>query len=162
MLRSQPRIETDFHGIFHGKICANLSHPCIRAQQVTRVYDYEKDQWKSLSIRGCERSIAMNLCVWGKKICENPSQSVTVSDAMLKIRVFKNPIYPNWWHGLLHSAYLRHAHHVLYLYPARFRFAAAYGVKKRCEVGVPIGTPSESWRGKMNKLILKEIKHTDF
>ena len=30
----------------------------------------------------------MNLCVCGIKICENPSQSVTVSEATLKIRVF--------------------------------------------------------------------------
>ena len=43
MLRSLPRIEMDFHGFFHATIRANLSHPCIRAQQVTRVYDYEKD-----------------------------------------------------------------------------------------------------------------------
>ena len=52
MLRSQPRIEMDYHGIFHGKIRADLSHPCIRAQQVTRVSDYEKDPWKSVKIRG--------------------------------------------------------------------------------------------------------------
>ena len=43
MLRSQPRIEMDYHEIFHGKNRANLTIPCIRVQQVTRVYDYEKD-----------------------------------------------------------------------------------------------------------------------
>ena len=52
MLRSQPRIERDLHGFFHATIRANPSHPCIRAQQVTRVPDYEKDPWKSVKIRG--------------------------------------------------------------------------------------------------------------
>ena len=83
-----PRIFYGFSRIFFVfRHTGNLLRSYARMEKIYTDFAV-KNSVKSLSIRGCERSIAMNLCVGGIKICENPSQSVTVSEATLKIRVF--------------------------------------------------------------------------